>query len=265
MKIPLFQIDAFVDGPFSGNPAAVCPLEQWLADDLMQAIAAENNLSETAFVVPHGAQPWALRWFTPTTEVDLCGHATAATAYVLFNETGAASPEQPLRFDTRSGTLSAAASGSSSITLDFPARELRPLGETRELARRLKLEIVDAVSAIDDWIICLPDEHAVRGYVPDQREIAQLDARGLIITARGAETDFVSRFFGPRVGVDEDPVTGSAHCSLTPFWAARLGRRQLVARQLSARGGTIRCALRDDRVDLTGNCRAFLRGEIEIS
>lgn len=264
MNSPVYVVDAFHCGPFTGNPAAVCPLDGWLDESLLQQIAGQNNLSETAFLVRGGhADCWRLRWFTPTTEVDLCGHATLASAHVLIQELGLGGPH--LQFETRSGRLSARSLGDHRYGLDFPARALQPLPNLEKLSDLLGLPVVDGTAAIDDWIIELENRDAVADYRPDFSILAALDARGIIVTARDTGVDFVSRFFGPRVGVNEDPVTGSAHCSLAPYWAERLGRERMVARQLSSRGGELTCQLQGQRVLLEGRCRTWLNGQISLS
>ncbi len=260
MKIPYYQVDAFVDGPFSGNPAGVCLLNQWADDELLQNIALENQLSETAFLVGRGSSH-ELRWFTPEAEVDLCGHATLASAHVLFRELDC--PESTLAFDSRSGRLGASRTPDG-IQLDFPARSVTPVAETAALSEAIGARVVEAHQAIDDLLLVLESERAIRQLTPDLAAIAALPARGVIVTAAGENSDIVSRFFGPAVGVDEDPVTGSAHCTLTPFWCERLGLSRLRARQLSARGGTVSCVLEGDRVLLSGQCTTFLTGFIHL-
>ncbi len=261
MRIPIYQIDAFADGPFTGNPAAVCPLDEWLPAEVMQAIAAENNLSETAFFVPEG-EGWRLRWFTPTTEVDLCGHATLASAHVIFNFL--APGRQRVVFRTENaGELSVVREGDL-LALDFPARPPEPCVAPAGLGAALGREPAE-VLASRDYLAVYDDPEEVAALVPDFAAIARLDRFAVIATAAGAGgTDFVSRFFAPARGVDEDPVTGSAHCTLIPYWARRLGKTQLRARQLSRRGGSLSCALRDNRVSIAGRAVLYLAGAIEI-
>jgi len=247
MQIRQYQIDAFASRAFAGNPAAVCPLADWLDDDLLQAIAEENNLSETAFFVP-SAGGFRLRWFTPKTEVDLCGHATLAAAHVLFDILGY--PEPRIRFETRSGELRVQRQGSL-IQMDFPVQPPEVCAAPDLLVKGLGRQPV-AVLAAADYLAVFDDEESVLAIAPDHALLSQLDRRGVIVTAPGRNLDFVSRFFAPRLGVPEDPVTGSAHCALTPYWAARLGKNSLVARQLSKRGGDLLCELRDDRVLISG-------------
>jgi PhzF family phenazine biosynthesis protein len=247
MNLPLYIVDAFTATLFRGNPAAVCPLQAWLPDGLMQSIAAENNLAETAFCVPEGAF-WRLRWFTPRVEIDLCGHATLATAFVLAR----AHPAQTeFRFETRSGELIVTRRGEL-FTLDFPARELEPLPLRQEVEAALGIRVLSLTNAARTWIAELADETAVQSLQPDLRAVQALDCRALAVTARGQACDFVSRFFAPKMGIDEDPVTGSAHCALVPFWAPRLGKERMIARQLSARGGELLCELRSPRVLMSG-------------
>jgi predicted PhzF superfamily epimerase YddE/YHI9 len=256
-------VDAFTDRPFAGNPAGVVVLEkEFPDDDWMQAVAAEVNLSETAFVHPLPSGDFALRWFTPAVEVALCGHATLATAHVL-GQSGT------VRFETRqSGVLTANAVGDGSYTLDFPAAPLSPLPPDPELAELLGAEIVSlhyTGPITDDFLVKLKDEQAVRELMPDLAGLAGFSHRGIVVTAAAdADYDFVSRFFGVGVGVPEDPVTGSAHTALTPFWAERLGRTEMVGYQASRRGGVVRVALKDDRVLLTGHAVTVIDGELTV-
>lgn len=259
--IPLYQVDAFTDRPFGGNPAAVCPLDEWLPDDVMQSIAMENNLSETAFFVPEG-NGYRLRWFTPTDEVVLCGHATLATAYVLFDQLNY--ERDTIAFTTeKSGVLNVKRDGAL-IVMDFPA---------------LPAELMDAPEGLSDAIggakpiafmrarknmAVLSDEAAVRAVVPDLEYIKHMDGYGLIVTAPGTETDCVCRYFGPQAGVDEDPVTGSAHCTLVPYWAERLGKDEIHSRQISARSGDVYCKLKGDRVSMAGHGRLVIKGTFSL-
>src|SRR5207248_2502209 len=249
MRLPLYQIDAFAEGPFTGNPAAVCPLEEWLPDDVMQAIAAENNLSETAFFVSE-AEGYHPRWFTPTTEVDLCGHATLASAFVVFRWLKPQHSE--VIFTTQqAGPLSVTRDGEL-LALDFPARPPEPCPLPPRLDRALGRPPV-AVLAARDYLAVYETVDDIRALTPDFAAIAALDRFAVIATAPGSGgIDFVSRFFAPARGVDEDPVTGSAHCTLIPYWAERLGKCRLEARQLSRRGGALSCAMRGDRVTIAG-------------
>ncbi len=261
MRIPLYQVDAFSERPFGGNPAAVCPLEGWLADEVMQAIAAENNLPETAFFVAEGER-WGLRWFTPTTEVDLCGHATLASAYVLFNFLV---PERTrVAFRTEKAGELAVTRGGALLALDFPAWPPAPCEEPAGLGAALGRRPA-AVLAARDYVAVYDDIDAVSALTPDFAAVARLDRFAVIATAPGTgEIDFVSRFFAPAQGVDEDPVTGSAHCALIPYWAKRLGKTRLEARQVSRRGGRLSCALDGDRVTIAGRAALYMTGTIEI-
>ena len=263
MKIPLYQLDAFSDRPFAGNPAAVCPLESWLDDDVMQSIAAENNLSETAFFVRDG-KGYALRWFTPLSEVDLCGHATLASAWVLFNLLG--TDHGTLRFETRSGQLVVRQREDGLLVMDFPARPAVPREAPRALIGGLGAEPEETLASERDYLAVFSAEDDVRKLKPDFARLRGLDRLGIIASAPGESADFVSRFFAPSVGVPEDPVTGSAHCTLVPYWAARFGRGDdtLQARQISARGGELICRLLGDRVTIAGRAALYLTGEITL-
>lgn len=259
MKLDQYQVSAFTSRQFGGNPAAVVPLQEWLPAETMQAIAAENNLSETAFYVPE-REGFGLRWFTPGVEVDLCGHATLGTAHVLFNELNHS--EQPLRFQTRSGELVITQS-ESGIAMDLPAHKIEETAVDPAIAAALGSEPMAAFAA-PSWVYLYESEAQVRALAPDFRALLAASELPVIVTAAGDEVDFVSRFFGPQVGIDEDPVTGSAHCALVPLWAERLGKTAFEAQQVSARGGDLYCELQGDRVMLRGRCLTFLRGEIEI-
>src|ERR1051326_849652 len=261
MRVPLYQIDAFADGPFTGNPAAVCPLEEWLPDDLMQAIAAENNLSETAFFVPEN-DGYRLRWFTPTTEVDLCGHATLASAFVVFS--WLAPWRRRVIFQTeKAGPLSVARDGDL-LSMAFPARPPEPCTMSQPLVAALGRRPA-ALFAARDYLAVYDSADEGAALAPDFAAVAALDTFAVIVTAPGVDgVDFVSRFFAPARGVDEDPVTGSAHCTLIPYWADRLGKTRLEARQLSRRGGALSCGLHGDRVTIAGQAILYLEGRIEI-
>lgn len=256
-SIPIYHIDAFASRVFTGNPAAVCPLDAWLDDATLQAIAAENNLSETAFFVYDGERV-ALRWFTPVTEVDLCGHATLAAAFVIFNEL------EPQRdavvFGSRSGDLAVTRAGDL-LTLDFPATPTTACAAPEELIAGLGCTPLE-VRQCADYLVVLEDEAAVRALQPRMDMLIQLDTRGVIATAPGDTADFVSRFFAPAYGIPEDPVTGSAHCALTPYWARRLGKRSLHALQVSARGGELFCTEAGTRVSIAGRAIKYLEGRI---
>lgn len=259
MKLPLYQLDVFTDRMFGGNPAAVVVMERWLDDVTLQAIAAQNNLSETAFVVPDDDCS-RLRWFTPTVEVNLCGHATVAAADVLFRTHF---PDRDrLRFDTRSGEVGVSRDSGWSY-LDFPAREGTPVSASDALVECLGVEPVEVIQA-RDLMAVVESQADVERFVPDDRAIEALDVFALLVTAPGSDVDFVSRFFAPAAGVSEDPVTGSAHCTLIPYWARRLGRNTLSARQLSARGGELACEWRGERVLVGGAAIEYLRGEIDV-
>ncbi|WP_346837750.1 PhzF family phenazine biosynthesis protein [Microbulbifer sp. SAOS-129_SWC] len=265
MQLPLYQADAFTSKLFGGNPAALVPLEEWLADDLLQAIAAENNLAETAFIVPAG-RGYQLRWFTPGAEVPLCGHATLATAHLLWSELGY--EEEEIVFSTKSGELTARRAGAL-IEMDFPAQPPQEIALRPEFTAAVGAEPLRALAVPgDNDKIMLVFAHAaqVAELKPDPRAVAGLPYCGVICTAPGAgfDCDFVSRFFAPVIGIDEDPVTGSAHTLLTPYWAAQLDREQLRARQISARGGEIECELRADRVLLRGTAVTYLRGHMVL-
>jgi PhzF family phenazine biosynthesis protein len=260
MRIPLFQIDAFTDQVLKGNPAAVCLLDAWLDDALLQAIAAENNLSETAFLVG-GEGRYALRWFTPTTEIDLCGHATLASGFVIFEELEPLA--ETLHFDTRSGVLRVERRGDL-IEMDFPAFAAVPCPCPKALVQGLGLEPSETLRSAQ-LVAVFEHEEAIRSLRPDFARLAALDDTGIVVaTAPGLDTDFVSRVFAPRLGIPEDPVTGSAHCVLAPYWAERLGRPRLHARQLSLRGGDVFCEWRGDRVGLSGRAVRYLAGEIFV-
>lgn len=272
LSIPIHQVDAFItDAPFSGNPAAVCPLEAFLDDAVMQAIAASNNLSETAFLVPQGAGAWALRWFTPAVEVALCGHATLASAHALW--TSGRESADTVTFATASGDLHVSQAGEGAYAMDFPA-----LPSVRGDAPAPVIEAMGRVPA-EVWL-APPGVHKSEVYVmavyetaeavaalrPDTASLARVGAN-VIATApgEGYGVDVVSRFFAAASGIPEDPVTGSAHCSLAPYWAGRLGRDRLSARQISARGGDVGMALNGDRVTLTGRCRDYMQGAITLA
>ena len=261
MKIPIFQVDAFTSSLFRGNPAAVCILDDWIDDLLLQSIAAENNLSETAFIVPRG-ETFDLRWFTPTTEVDLCGHATLASAHVLFNKR--AWPEETVCFQTRkSGQLSVARKGDL-LEMDFPAIPVHEQTPPEGLRQALNIEPEEIFGSAEDILVVLDSEKTVQGISPDFAKLEQVDCRGVIVTAKGDRSDFVSRFFGPRVGVPEDPVTGSAHCVLVPYWAGRLKKNILHAIQVSKRGGELFCENLGQRVRISGRAVMYLQGEINL-
>jgi PhzF family phenazine biosynthesis protein len=261
MKIKLYQIDAFTSRLFSGNPAAVCPLDEWLPAETMQNIAMENNLAETAFVVKSGEE-YAIRWFTPAVEVDLCGHATLAAAYVLFHHEGHRGNN--IRFDSaRSGLLPVTKQGEL-LTLDFPYDPCSEVELLPMLTDGFNIAPVKAFKGKTDYMLVYRSEAEIKALAPDFRLLGKIDARGIIVTAPGDKADFVSRFFAPQCGIDEDPVTGSAHTTLTPYWAGVLGKLELSALQLSRRGGSLHCRLVNDRVQISGEARLYLRGEIIV-
>jgi predicted PhzF superfamily epimerase YddE/YHI9 len=260
MDLPIYQIDAFSSKIFAGNPAAVCPLTEWLPDTTLQAIAAENNLSETAYFVPNGPR-FQLRWFTPRCEVDLCGHATLASAFVLFHELH--EPGGLIRFDTQSGELTVARDGDW-LTLDFPSRPPGAVSPDAGLLAALGGNPVEILAA-RDYLVRYATEAEVRALTPDMQALTRIDKFAVIATAPGNDCDFVSRFFAPSKGVPEDPVTGSAHCTLTPYWAEKLGKCKLNARQISERGGELVCTLAGNRVKIAGRAALYLRGMIKVS
>lgn len=253
------MVDAFAENIFSGNPAAVCPLEEWLPDDVMQKLAAENNLAETAFIVNESGQ-YRIRWFTPGAEVALCGHATLASAHIFFSELGHKGLD--IAFNSLSGVLQVYKKDNGFYTLDFPLDKPVPFeGEATALLQALGVNSHTVYQTAFDYMVVLPMQKEVEDACPDFKALAKTGGRGVIITAPGNEVDFVSRFFAPQVGIDEDPVTGSAHTALTPYWAERLGKTYLSARQLSKRGGYLECELKNSRVLITGNAVTYMRGE----
>jgi PhzF family phenazine biosynthesis protein len=260
VKQILYQVDAFTRRVFAGNPAAVCPLDDWLPDAVMQAIAAENNLSETAFFVPE-ADGFRLRWFTPTVEVDLCGHATLASAWVLFNRLGHGA--DVARFTTQSGVLEVERQGEL-LVMNFPARPAAPVEPPAGLVRALGGAPV-AVRAARDYLVIYENAAEVRGLQPDMSRLLDIDGFAVIATAPGeGEYDCISRFFAPAQGVPEDPVTGSAHCTIVPYWAERLNKQTIHARQASARGGDLFCEMQGERVTIAGYCAFYMEGSIEV-
>jgi PhzF family phenazine biosynthesis protein len=257
-KLPMYQVDAFSGHVFSGNPAAVCPLDAWLPDTQMQAIASENNLAETAFFVRNGAG-YKLRWFTPMVEVDLCGHATLASAFVVLNDLTPG--ERSVSFETKSGTLTVTRDGDL-YSLDFPSRPPEACanvypGLTAALGGK-----PETVLSAQDYLVVYGSEDEVRALRPDMAALLSIDRFAVIVTAPGRETDFVSRFFAPAKGVPEDPVTGRAHCTLIPYWSKRLGKKKLYAHQASPRGGELWCEDRGERVTISGKAVRFFEGTI---
>lgn len=266
MKLRIYQLDAFTDRLFGGNPAAICPLTEWLPDETMQNIACENNLSETAFYVPverpDGTPGFHIRWFTPNIEVDLCGHATLATAYVIFNlEKTAAS--DVIELDSRSGILKVRRDGDWFV-LDFPVDTIQKTVQPPALTASLNIKPQEIYKGKSDYLLVYENQTDVLGLEPDMRELITVPARGVIATAPGDDVDFVSRFFGPQSGIDEDPVTGSAHTTLAAFWAGRLGKTEFTARQVSSREGYLKCRLLGDRVEIAGQVRLYMTGEIVV-
>ncbi len=260
MKLPLYQADAFASGLFKGNPAAIVPLQKWLSNETMQQIAMENNLSETAFFIPEGNH-FHIRWFTPKAEVKLCGHATLATAHILFNELNY--PGDLLEFESLSGILTVKKAGDK-LQLDFPADFAQEVEPVDVFAEALGAQPTKTLKGRTDYLLLFDSEETIRTMKPNFHLLYQTDARGIMVTAQGNDVDFVSRFFAPGVGIDEDPVTGSAHTTLIPFWANRLNKNELTALQLSARGGQLWCTLSGDRVFIAGKAVTYLRGEIEV-
>jgi PhzF family phenazine biosynthesis protein len=261
MQLPIYQVDAFTDRLFGGNPAAICPLEQWLPDAAMQAIAAENNLAETAFFVREG-DGYALRWFTPEVEIDLCGHATLASAHVIceFLDRG----RRDVAFRTlKAGVLTVTREGDM-LAMDFPSRPGKPIASPRGLAQALGRAPKEVLAARD--VMAVYESAAdVAALTPDFAALKEIDYFAVIATAPGAiGVDFVSRFFAPRQGLPEDAVTGSSHCTLTPYWAGRLGKMRLEAQQISRRGGKLTCTLKGERVIIAGNAVVYLEGRIEL-
>ncbi|CAM4302468.1 PhzF family phenazine biosynthesis protein [Pseudoalteromonas byunsanensis] len=258
MKLPIYQVDAFTNKLFQGNPAAVIPLDDWLEDALLQKIAQENNLSETAFFVK-AQSGYELRWFTPKDEVDLCGHATLASAHVLYEHLGY--EYESILFHTRSGVLEVCKTAQG-YSMDFPAAVLEQITAPLSLVGGLRNVEPKQVFTAFDYIVLLENETQVRALEPDYNTWRDLDLRGVVVTAPGDQADFVSRCFFPNLSVDEDPVTGSAHCELAPFWAQKLGKNKLSAIQVSSRGGTILCEVKGERIALIGSAVDYMKGEI---
>jgi len=263
MALDIWQVDAFADRPFAGNPAAVCVLDETREDSWLQGVAAEMNLSETAFLLRR-AENWSLRWFTPTVEVDLCGHATLASAHVLWNECGV-DKTRALVFETLSGVLGATWCGGL-IELDFPSRPSEPVPAPPGLQRALGVPFLLTERNVDDVVVMVDDEATLRSIEPDFGALAGLPFRGILVTApsHSDRYDFVSRFFAPAIGIDEDPVTGAAHTCLAPLWRRRLGRDEMVGFQMSSRGGEVRVRVIGDRVHLAGRAVTVLRGRLTV-
>ena len=256
----LYQIDAFTDTPFKGNPAAVIPLETWLPDNTMQSIAEENNLSETVFFVPKD-KGFHIRWFTPKTEVDLCGHATLAAAYVLFNILEYSNDK--IEFESKSGVLSVLQKDDW-LVIDLPVQTPTPCDIPDKIVKAFDKTPIECLRS-DDYIVVFETESDILSIEPDIEYLKKLDLRGVIITAKSGQYDFVSRFFAPKHGIDEDPVTGSAHTQLTPYWARILSKTKMKAKQVSSRGGELVCELQSDRILISGKAVKFLEGKIELS
>jgi PhzF family phenazine biosynthesis protein len=262
MKIPIYQADAFASGLFRGNPAAICPLDHWLPDELLQSIAAENNLSETAFVVKE-SDGYRIRWFTPAAEVDLCGHATLAAAHVFYSHLGFDRPQ--LNFQSRSGWLRITRQPDERITLDFPVNKPITVTEVPEgIFEGLNIQPVPVFRGAWDYLVLLPNQTAIEELKPNFNTLAKAKCRGIIATAKGDQADFVSRCFYPQSGINEDPVTGSAHTIMIPFWAEKLGKTKMKAIQLSSRRGHLDCELVGDRVLISGHAVTYMTGEIQI-
>lgn len=262
MQLEIFQVDAFCAEPFGGNPAAVIPLQSWLPDDVLQRIAEENNLSETAYFVRNG-ESFDLRWFTPTVEVDLCGHATLASAYVLFEQLG--EKTEVLCFNTRSGELRVSRGADGLLAMDFPAKQPQAVEVPAGLLEALGLSAANAVYRSDDYVVVVDDAALLDPLKPDFVALSAFEVRGIAVTAAGRGFDFVTRWFGPRVGVNEDPVTGSAHTSLAPVWAERLGKSSLSCEQGGARKGQLHCEVPGTgRVIISGRAALYLRGNVFI-
>jgi PhzF family phenazine biosynthesis protein len=259
MKISIFQVDAFTNQAFGGNPAAVCPLDYWLSDEDMQAIAQENNLSETAFIVNRG-DFYQIRWFTPQTEVDLCGHATLASAWVIMNKVQ--QDKNEIRFGSKGGELKVRREGDLYL-MDFPVHQPEKCVAPNNLIKAMGQNPVE-VLASNYYLVVFDSEDIVRNLKPYMTLLKELDRIGVVITAPGKSVDFVSRFFAPAVGIPEDPVTGSAHCTLIPYWAEKLGKTRMTAKQVSCRGGDLICESKGDRVVIGGQARLFMEGRINF-
>ncbi len=262
MTIPIYQADAFTEKVFGGNPAAVCPLQEWLPNALMQKIALENNLAETAFIVRE-SNGYHIRWFTPTVEVDLCGHATLAAAHVFFNHLQY--QEKEISFHSKSGLLKVMQQKNGQLTLDFPRDHFEQITNPPfEIGEGLKIAVQDVYKGKFDYMVVTDSQQTVEKLQPDFKTLAHIKSRGVLVTAPGKESDFVSRCFFPQSGIDEDPVTGSAHTLLTPYWAGVLGKNKLTAIQLSARKGYLDCELSGDRVLMSGYVVTYMKGEIIV-
>ena len=260
MRLPFYQIDAFSKELFGGNPAGVCPLQAWFPDRILQKIAAENNLAETAFFVQRDDE-FEIKWFTPLVEVDLCGHATLASAHVIFNHLDFQTDH--IKFSSKSGILEVKKDGDK-LSLDFPADFCDPVAPPEGLIEAIGMEPLYCYQGKTDFMLIYPEENDIKGLKPDFMKLEKVEARGIIVSAPGKEVDFVSRFFAPAVGVNEDPVTGSAHTSLIPYWSRNLVKTEMKARQLSERGGDLWVKMKGNRVEISGYAKTYLEGEIEI-
>ena len=259
MKLDIYQIDAFADKPFAGNPAAVCPLEYWLSAQLMQSIAAENNLSETAFFVPTDTN-YHIRWFTPTHEVDLCGHATLASAFVIFSILEYR--KKTIVFTSKSGELSISKNGTW-LAMDFPTQKPTPCALPKQIMTAFQNQPIECLKS-QDYVVVFKNEAQILNAEPDIALLNQLDLRGVIITAISKKYDFVNRVFAPKFGINEDPVTGSAFTQLIPYWSEKLNKKELTAKQVSKRGGEVNCVYLDKRVKISGKAIKYMVGSIEI-
>jgi PhzF family phenazine biosynthesis protein len=260
MTIPVYQVDAFTQHIYTGNPAAICPLPSWLSDEQMQQIAFENNLAETAFIVPEG-KDYHIRWFTPAVEVALCGHATLAAAFVFYTQLGYKGKN--IRFNSKSGWLTVSPGANNSFTLDFPYDPPKPITEIPDrLFEGLGISAKTVYKGKFDYMVVLDNQEMVASLKPDFKKLSTIPSRGILVTAKGNDADFVSRCFFPQSGIDEDPVTGSAHCLLTPYWASVTGRLNFKAIQWSQRKGWLDCQLNKGRVLMSGHAVLFMKGEI---
>lgn len=261
-KYPLHQVDAFGSELFTGNPAAVCELDCWLPDHLLQKIAAENNLSETAFLVPSVETHYEIRWFTPTTEVELCGHATLASAYVLFHQRQ--HPENTLTFSSRESGILSVERQNGHLVLDFPLDEITPAPIPQQCKEAFIPIPIACYKGKSDYLLVFEKQKDIELIWPNSELLSRVDARGVIVTAPGNKVDFVSRYFAPQAGIAEDPVTGSAHTTLSVYWANRLNKTELVAEQLSSRRGFLKCTIINGRVKIAGKAKLYLAGEIYL-
>jgi PhzF family phenazine biosynthesis protein len=262
MELPIYQVDAFTSRVFGGNPAAIVPLSEWLPDETLQNIAIENNLAETAYIIRKPEGRWDLRWFTPGREIDLCGHATLASAHVIFQHLDTAARRIP--FDTRFvGELVVTREEHGLLSMDFPSRKPEPCAVDSRLKKALGGKPLHVLGS-RDYFVVYETEDEIHALEPDMRELKKMDRMGVIVTAPGKSVDFVSRFFAPGAGVDEDPVTGSAHCNLIPYWAERLGKSKLKALQVSKRVGELWCEDRGERVTISGHAVEYLRGSVFV-